>query len=99
MKPSRVGAEFHHRHLRQFAAHQVALGGVVVAEHQAVEAEIERAGDRRSPCTLSFHEHSKAAKSSRRSTLAGWPKPVAAIAGSFLLHAASTMPRSRSART
>ncbi len=35
----------HHRDLRQFLAHQLALGRVVVGEDEAVEAEVQRLGD------------------------------------------------------
>ncbi len=52
---------------------------------------------RSSPPALSDQEHSKAAKSDRASTVCGWAKPSAAIAGSFLLQTASTMPRPASA--
>ena len=54
---------------------------------------------RRRPPTLSFQEHSKAAKSARRRTLCGLAKPVAAISGPFLEQNASTTPRSSSAFT
>ena len=41
----RIGAQADHRHLRQFLPHQVALGRVVVAEHKAVDADVQIARD------------------------------------------------------